>query len=394
MARLPLLALVLAALPAGAATTPEFKPWRVPPLDGELSGELTLAARPEVPVKWTFTVSTARPRERDGILTLQAPGLSIRAEVTVDPVGEGTWRRAVAEIDLTRWFTVGTPYLPNDYLPLTVQGTLAFSGEGTWRDGQLAGRAVVSLRNGRIDDPARKLVLEGVETEVTFEDLAAPRTASAQLLTWRSGQYDTIALGAGRIVFALAGDELRLEETMAHVLGGELRLGAVVISTKKPDISVTATVSGVDVTQLLFLLPPILADAKGRLDGQLALRRDEAGLQIGTGNLTLRPGETAELRLAPTPGLLSASLPAAVLKHYPGLGKIEMGEVPLRADSLEVTFTPQGDAEGRSAWVHVTGGPVDPKLTAPIDLTVNVRGPLNSLIKFGTDSRLRFGGSR
>lgn len=394
MARLPLLAFLLAALTAGAATTPEPKPWRVPPLDGELTGELTLAALPETPVKWTFTVRTERPRERDGVLTLVAPGLSIRAEVTVDPAGDGTWRNAAAEIDLTRWFAAGTPYLPDDYLPLTVQGTLAFSGGGTWRDGRLAGRAVVSLRNGRIDDPARKLVLEGVETEVTFEDLAAPRTAASQILTWRSGQYDTIALGAGRIVFALAGDEVRLEETVAHVLGGEIRLGALVVSTAKPDISVTASVKGVDVTQLLFLLPPILADAKGRLDGQLALRRDEAGLQIGTGNLTLRPGETAELRLAPTPGLLSASLPAAVLKHYPGLGKIEMGEVPLRADSLEVTFTPQGDTEGRTAWVHVTGGPVDPKLTAPIDLTVNVRGPLNSLIKFGTDSRLKFGGSK
>jgi hypothetical protein len=394
MARIPLLALVLAALPAGAATSPDSKPWRVPPLGGELTGELTLAALPETPVQWSFTVRTERPRERDGVLTLRAPGLSIRAEVTVDPAGEGTWRGAEAEIDLTRWFAAGTPYLPIDYLPLTVQGTLAFSGAGTWRDGQLAGRAVVSLRNGRIDDPARKLVLEGVETEVAFEDIAAPRTASAQVFTWRTGQYDTIALGAGRIVFALAGDEIRLEETVAQVLGGEVRLGAVVVSTKKPDISVTATVSGVDVTQLLFLLPPILADAKGRLDGQLALRRDEAGLQIGTGNLTLRPGETAELRLAPTPGLLSASLPAAVLKHYPGLGQIEMGEVPLRADSLEVTFTPQGDAEGRTAWVHVTGGPVDPKLTAPIDLTVNVRGPLDSLIKFGTDSRLKFGGSR
>ena len=83
-----------------------------------------------------------------------------------------------------------------------------------------------------------------------------------------------------------------------------------------------------------------------------------------------------------------------VLQHYPGLKKIEMGEAPLRAEELEVTFTPGGDSEGRTARVHIAGGPVDPNLKAPIDLNVNVRGPLQSLIQFGTNSRLRFGGSR
>jgi hypothetical protein len=67
--------------------------------------------------------------------------------------------------------------------------------------------------------------------------------------------------------------------------------------------------------------------------------------------------------------------------------------MPLRAESLEVTFTPTGDDAGRTAWVHVTGGPADPALRAPIDLTMNVRGPLQQLIQFGTNSRLRFGGA-
>jgi hypothetical protein len=71
-----------------------------------------------------------------------------------------------------------------------------------------------------------------------------------------------------------------------------------------------------------------------------------------------------------------------------------MGQMPLRAEVLEVTFTPLGDAAGRTAWVHLAGGPVDPNLKAPIDLTVNVQGPLQSLIRFGTNSRLRFGGQK
>jgi hypothetical protein len=141
---------------------------------------------------------------------------------------------------------------------------------------------------------------------------------------------------------------------------------------------------------LLPLLPPVVSEARGKLDGTMTLTRDAKGVQIGAGRLTLRPGEKAELRLMPVPGLLGGTLPPNVTKYYTGLADLEQGKVPLKADQLEITFTPEGDAEGRTATVHVAGGPVDPRLRAPVDLTVNVRGPLEWLVKLGTDSRLHF----
>jgi hypothetical protein len=48
-----------------------------------------------------------------------------------------------------------------------------------------------------------------------------------------------------------------------------------------------------------------------------------------------------------------------------------------------MTFTPDGDAEGRTAVIHLEGGPADPRLRAPINLTFNVRGPLQELMNFG-----------
>src|SRR5205807_1006665 len=112
---------------------------------------------------------------------------------------------------------------------------------------------------------------------------------------------------------------------------------------------------------------------------------DESGLEIGNGKLTLRQGETADLRLAVQPGWLTTSLPPAIVKYFPAFRKIENGEIPIRARVLEITFTPDGDAQGRTARVHVAGGPTDPQLTAPMDLNVNVRGPLESLVKIGAD---------
>ena len=150
-------------------------------------------------------------------------------------------------------------------------------------------------------------------------------------------------------------------------------------------------VDGIQCGACLWLIERLWRVDDGILRADANLVRRTVTVWFQPRRLSLRAGETAELRLAPTPGLLSASLPAAALKYYPGLGGIEMGTVPLKATLLEVAFTPQGDAEGRTAMVHLIGGPVDPTLTAPIDLNVNVRGPLETLIKFG--SRLRFGGN-
>jgi hypothetical protein len=143
------------------------------------------------------------------------------------------------------------------------------------------------------------------------------------------------------------------------------------------------------------LVPSAVAEARGRIDGQVRLAWSLAeGFELGAGSLTLRHDEPAEVRLAPSPGLISSNLPATVLKYYPGLGDIETGKVPLRAELLDVSFTPHGDAQGRTAAIHLAGGPVDPKLRAPVDLEINVRGPVQSLIKFGTSSKLHFGSGK
>ncbi|MGH7945049.1 MAG: intermembrane phospholipid transport protein YdbH family protein [Opitutaceae bacterium] len=375
--------------PIGAAEA-----WKLPPLDGELAGEFSVPLLDPAPrLKWTLTLRTGKPRERTVGFLIEGAGMRVRGEALLDPAGEGTWRIFEAEVDLAEWFRVTPLFVPGT-AGITTGGNLTFTGSGTWRDGAIGGTGTVSLREGRIDDPTHKILLEGISVDVEFADIATLRTAPAQVFTWRSGRYDVVPLGVGRIEFDMDADEVRVTSSLIDVFGGELQIGSLVMSMQRPEFTVDAKMVGVDVGQVLFLLPPVLTDARGRLDGHVALKRDASGLQLGAGNLSLRPGETAQLRLAPTPGLLSSSLPPMVLQHYPGLKKIEMGEAPLRAEELEVTFTPEGDAEGRTARVHVVGGPVDPNLRAPINLNVNVRGPLQSLIRFGTNSRLRFGAGR
>jgi hypothetical protein len=363
-------------------------------VSGELSGDYTPLNLPGAPtLHWKLGLAPDTRDTRALTLDVEGTGTVLHLTLKLTDLESGTWRIEDGKVDIAPWLAAVLARLGDEFAGASAAGRLAVTGEGTWREGLPAGRATIVLRDGRLDDPAHKLSLEGMALDLTIDDLAARRSAPAQTLTWTSGRYDVVPLGPGRIEFALAGDAVRVTAAVLSAFGGELRLGEFTISLTRPEFAVTARATALDVQQLLPLLPPVLAEAHGRLDGSLTLKRDASGIQIGAGRLALRRGEAADLRLAPRPGLLSASLPPTVLKYYPGLGQIETGQIPLRAELLEIEFTPQGDAEGRTASVHLAGGPVDPKLHAPVDLVVNVRGPLESLVKLGTNSRLHFGGA-
>lgn len=371
------------------------RPWKIPPLDGQLEGDFRPLSVPGAPsVHWKLTLQTLQPGVRVAGLVVDGPGTHVVMELRLDPAGNGTWRLSEGRIDVATWSAAALAFLGDEFSGGSVDGIVSGEGEGTLREGVFGGRARVSVREGRIDDAAHKLLLHGLDLDLVLEDIAARKSAGGQSLRWDGGTYEEIPFGLGHVEFTLSGEEVSVEEASVEVFGGEVVLAAFSFSTQRREASVIARVIGIEVSQILSFLPPVLASARGRLHGSVALHRSPAGVQIGSGTLALRSGETADLRLAPTPGLLSSSLPASVLKYYPGIGKIETGEVPLRAEHLEVAFTPSGDAQGRTASIHVVGGPVDPGLTAPIDLNINVRGSLESLIKFGTDSRLRFGGGK
>lgn len=389
-----LIALFSVALAAAGRAGPAAG-WLLPPLDGELTGEFTPLLLPGAPpLQWKLSVRSVRPRLRSAHCEIDAAGLRLRGAAELDPAGEGGWTLSEAAIDLGQWFGwVVTRVMP-DASATSLGGKLAVRGAGSWRGGVLSGSVELELRDGRYEDPVRKLVVEGLELQLTIEDLTARRSAAQQILTWTGGHFDTIPFGKGTVVFAVEGETIRVAKATVAVLGGELQIGPTLFAAGKPDFTVTAQMRGLEIQQTLFLLPPVLAAAQGRLDGQLALRRSDAGIQVGAGQLSLRPGDTADLRFTPTPGLLSAHLPAAVRQHYPGLGEMETGGIPLRAERLEVLLTPAGDEDGRTASVRIEGGPANAALKSPVVLQLNVRGPLDSVVKIGTSDKLRFGGGK
>jgi hypothetical protein len=293
------LGFVLGVAVQRGATTPVE--WKLPPLDGDLEGEFSVPVLDRAPkVKWKLTVRTEKPRERKVGFLIEGDGARIKGEALLDPAGEGTWKIGESQLNIGEWLRVLPQFAP-DFAGAAASGTATLTGEGTWHDGVIGGRSVVTIREGRVDDPKHKILLEGIAIDVSSWISQSRSPRPAQVFTWRSGRYDVVPLGVGRIEFEMDKKEVRVTSALIDVFGGELQVGSLVVSMERPEFSVDARMVGVAVDQILFLLPPVLTAARGRLDGHVALKRDDAGIQIGAGNLSLRPGETAELQLAPTP---------------------------------------------------------------------------------------------
>ena len=218
----------------------------LPPLDGQLTGRFTatlLGGAPEL--EWKVQVQTTAPFERRIAFEASGRGLQVRGAAVLNPAGEGTWEISAAQIDLGEWFGWVGPQLGAVMSGVTVAGALQASGRGTWRGGKLGGSASLSLREGRLDDPGRTLLLEGISFDVDVADLAARRTEPAQVFTWRSGRFDVVPLGVGRIEFLLDGDRLSVNQAAIDVFGGELSTGSLVMSTSRPEFSVVARMQGI-----------------------------------------------------------------------------------------------------------------------------------------------------
>jgi hypothetical protein len=71
--------------------------------------------------------------------------------------------------------------------------------------------------------------------------------------------------------------------------------------------------------------------------------------------------------------------------------KVESGLLRLKLGELRLDVRPPDAPAGRSATLHLAGEPTDPQVKAPVQLDLNVNGPIEALLNLGLNSRVRSG---
>jgi hypothetical protein len=397
--------LIAVLLAMGWAVTGYSAGLNLPPLTGELSGNLNLLEWPGVPpLAWRVTAVM-----QDGgtklLLSTTAPGLRMQVEATV-PVGEapGTWRVIEGTADAAAWLPVAQARVGPGALPadLTMSGDIRITGEGTWRGGEPSGTMTSTLANGSARSAAQGWVAE--EIAVTSELSVNAGVATLRSAEVRVGSVQAAGLVMRNLRIGLAGQErgrLQVQRAELDLLGGHVAFLPFAFDPAMPAVETVAEFSRIELGDLAPLVPQALAEAHGQVNGRIGLRWSPArGFEPGTGSLTVAPDTPATVRLAATPGFLTQRMPRTIAllpawlgplarwfspenPAYGTLQDIELGRQFLTVESLSLQLYPDGPDAPHSARVELVASPAAGGVVKRVTFTVNVAGPLNQVLRLG-----------
>ena len=336
---------------AGAAV-----PWVGLICGGELGGELRVVGEGLPVVVWRAEVT----RERDWRVVAEDAGVTLRVRVAGVLASDGgaTWRVEEASATVATWLPWARAKGWLGEVEFTAGGRVVMGGAGTWAAGAARPRGEVwaEWREAEIDMPSNAMRLVEVEARVVGE------------------------VAAGRWT---------LERATAGCAGGRITVLPMMIEQAAGRVEATVRVEAVDLAQLRAWWPEALQELQGMVSGEVSVGWSvKDGWALRGGRLALTSGSSGRLRLAAAPGMITGQVPEDSPARA-ALQRVELGETPLVVTVLELVLAPPNDPLGRSAVLRVEGEPIDPGLKAPVILEVNVRGPLEALIRLGMDERWR-----
>ena len=388
-------ALAIAAAAGGAAA-----PAGGLPLRGEIRGGLKIDALADLGLTWDVQATA------EGVV-LRAVRPGVELEVAAQP-REGSvwaWKIVRGSVDLAELWPLLRGLVGAAAQGWSASGKIGLSGEGSVSpEAGPAGEVRVTLREGWARSDALELEAGGIELDAVTHDLSAWTLATEQSLrvarVSKAGAEVrdirlTFGLGAGRVLEVAAGE--------AFFLGGRIRLRPFRLPLAEPAVNAAADVEALQLGEVARLIPWLLEGAQGRLRGRVELAWDaDKGLRVRDGGLDIVKSDDAAFRLAPSPGLLTGSMPPrfALLPWgwarwvtmnnpaYAPLKDIELGREGLQIETFGVTFWPDGPGGDRTATIHIVGRPTSHDLVKAVSMDLNFHGPWSEFLAFGLNNKL------
>ncbi len=385
----------------------------LPSWGGEITGKAFPLGEDGPRLTWTFTPRTIDEAGREIVLRAENNATHLRVLVTLDAAtGDGTWKIEEGRIDVAPWFAALAPQLGQNMAGLVAEGAVILTGKGAIHGGRPTGRIKIEWLDGVVSNVGQGWSLAGVTLKAEADVETLPNGTVPVELTIKT--ISTSRLGASNLSAraVLAGmRSVAVTSAQVEIAGGNVMVDPFVMPFAEPAVHVKIHMTRVGLQDIVALVPAALADASGRIDGEVELGWSKAdGVQLGDGGLSVRDDEPNSIRLMPKPGFLTSSMQARFVllprwmgpvarwfgfanPAYDSLSSVELGKSDLRIRSLSAHVTPSGDARGRSANVEIVTE-TDPASgrTDTIIFNINVSGPLEHVLRLGMGEHLSVGG--
>jgi hypothetical protein len=395
-----LAAFTLAAVVATARAEAPDWPW--PPIEGNLSGDATALGLPGIPeLHWTASVTPIDSDTRHVGVTARGHGTDLELEADVNRRTHlATWKLTKAVLDLAQWQTAAAHRL-HALEPLTLTGHVSLTGHGILQDNVPSGELTVSVADAVVRNATAGWTLQKVGLEGAFSiDGTTWRVRSSGPLKLTIGTITTTRFGARNLVVNGTLEDLAtfgLTSASIEIAGGNASAAPADIALDPFRLLLDLTVNRIGLQDVAALVPTAVLGARGRVDGIVQVAWSQGGgFEFSKGHIVLRHDEPAEVTLKPYPGLFTRGFPEWLMhlprwlvrdSPFPVLQKAELGTTAIEAQTLDVTFSQQPDAQGRTAIIKLSGMPRGPHSRTPVNLETNVYGALRPFIQLGTETQ-------
>ncbi|MFZ5766101.1 MAG: intermembrane phospholipid transport protein YdbH family protein [Thermodesulfobacteriota bacterium] len=196
-----------------------------------------------------------------------------------------------------------------------VSGTLAGHAVARITDGNLTGNATLSLSEGKIILPDRKLTMSGIACTLTFPELPTIRSAPGQRLTFTDGEMGKLRWDGGNVTFTIESPRsLLLETADLHWAGGTLSAHALRFAGATSPPEVVLYGNRLRLATILGLAGIDNVEGNGTVNGRIPILFSNGTIRFAPSFLYSTPGEGGVIRIAGG-DFLTQVMPAATVQY-------------------------------------------------------------------------------
>jgi len=242
----------------------------------------------------------------------------------------------------------------------------------------VTGRVRISegwLRKGRAE-------VRGVTAEVPFLAGVIFRTIESPFVTFTEARAGNVRFDRGRVDFQVTRRGIFVDRAEVGWCGGSLNAYSVNWDFVRPHDDFVVYADRIDLGEALMMIMPFKGRMAGVLYGRFPVGIDQGHVRLAPGFLYSLPGQGGSLRL-------EDSAQMRLLLDRSGIkGEVQEPLAKALSDldfsTLKLDLEPREDGEG-TLRIKLVGKSNDKAWPAPVDLNLNLHGPLEKLVNMGLD---------
>ena len=306
-------------------------------------------------------------------------GVSARARVPLAEPQQAEVTVTVPETELTSDDALAALVKKAD-ADAVVTGRVAADAQVTFLGTHPHTTGRVRLMDGRVVRGG--LEVGGIAAEVPFEIGLSFRTIDRPAVTFNSAKIGNVVLSRGRVEFQVTKRELFIDRAEVGWCKGSLNAYSVHLDPKHPKADVIVYADRIDLGEALMMVMPFKGAMEGVLYGRFPVGIDNGHVKLSAGFLYSLPGQGGKLRLEDNASMLTLLEQAGITGDIQQPLSKALSDMDFSA--LKMDLEPHADGEA-VLRMKVDGKSNFKDWPAPVDLSLNLHGPLERLLNMGLD---------